>query len=581
LLAKREDMPKPKVVEQPNTTKHLTKGINAMADLLAPTLGPIGGLVANQRDFQRKPELLDDSATAVRRILNLGDPRADVGAMLMRSMVWRVVQRAGDGGATAALLSRALYQDAVRMMAGGANAMRLAKGVNLGVEAAVQSLQAQARKVTNENELANVALTVIHDPSLAAVLGEMSYLLGPDAHVTIEKFVAPYLQQFYHAGATIRAQIGSMYLYTDPALKSAVAANGGLVLIDGKLDTAEEAVAVLQAAQAAGVSSLTIVAGHFSDTVISMLITNSRQGDVAKKLNGRASNGNGTGNSNGNGNGNGNGKEKEKEEESKRPIIIAATPKDVGDARRAVFDDLALATGGEVLGRAWSRPITQIRASDIGRTQRTEVSLELMMITPEQQHNTGVQERCAELRTQLAKMTLDDEGRPLVVQRLAWLNGGMGVLKIGTESKLDREVRAQNAERTLKVLSAAQHTGMVPGGGAAYFHAIPALNEIEAEDDVRFGVQIVQRALEAPLRQILDNAHVPSSSVVMDQITQAGPSATYDVISAKVVDAYEGGVLDVAGVLSTVLRTAASGALMALTTDTIVYHKNPKQSTTP
>lgn len=558
-------MPKPKVVEQPNTTKHLTKGINALADLLAPTLGPVGGVVANQRDFQRKPELLDDSATAVRRILNMGDPRADVGAMMMRSMVWRVVQRAGDGGATAAVIARAIYREANRVIAGGANAMRLAKGVNLGVEAAVKALQTNARTVTHENDLANVALTVIRDPGLAAVLGEMSYLLGPDAHVTIEKFVAPYLQQFYHAGATCRAQIASMYFYTDPALKSALSANGGLVLIDGKLDKVEEAVAILQAANEAGVKSLTIIGGQFSDAVIGLLVTNSYQGDMAKKSSRNGHNGNG----------------KEKEEESKRPIIIAAKPKDVGDARRAVFDDLALLTGGEVLGRSWSRPVSQIRASDIGRIQRSEYSHELLMLVPEEQHNVAVQERCAELRAQLAKMTLDDEGRKLAVQRLAALNGGMGVLKIGTESKLDREVRAQNAERTLKVLSSAQLTGMVPGGGAAYFHCISALDNIEAEDDVRFGVQIVQHALEAPLRQILDNAHLPSSSVVIDQIRQAGPTATYDVMEARVVDAFEGGVLDVAGVLTTVLQTAASAAMMALTTDTIVYHKNPKQSTTP
>lgn len=563
-------MPKPKVVEQPNTTQHLTKGINAMADLLAPTLGPIGGLVANQRDFQRKPELLDDSATTMRRILNLGDPRADVGAMLMRSMVWRVVQRAGDGGATAALLTRALYQEAVRMMAAGANAMQVAKGVNLGVAAAVKSLESQARAVTHENELANVALTVIHDPSLAAVLGEMSYLLGADAHVTIEKFVAPYLQQFYHAGATVRAQIASMYLYTDPAIKSAIAPAGGLVLIDGNLNNTDDAVAILQAANGAGVKSLTIVVGQVSDAVISVLVANSRQGDMAKK---RAQPPAGPKSTNGNG--------KDKEAESKKPVIIVAKPKDVGDARRAVFDDLALATGGEVLGRGWSRAVSQIRPEDIGRTQRCEISNELMIIVPEQQHNEAVQARCVELRQQLANMTLDDEDRKLVVQRLAWLSGGMGVLKIGTESKLDREVRAQNAERTLKVLSAAQHTGMVPGGGAAYFHAIEALDEVEATGDVRFGVEIVQRALAAPLRQILDNAHVPSSSVVMDQIREAGPTATYHVIDAKVVDAFEGGVLDVAGVLTTVLQTAASAALMALTTDTIVYHKNPKQATTP
>ena len=569
-------MPKPKVVEQPNTTVHLTKGINAMADLLAPTLGPIGGLVANQRDFQRKPELLDDSATTVRRILNLGDPRADVGAMLMRSMIWRVVQRAGDGGATAALLTRSLYLEAVRMMAAGANAMRLAKGVNLGIDAAIKSLQAQARAVAHENDLANVALTVIHDPSLAAVLGEMSYLLGPDAQVTIEKFVAPYLQQFYHAGATVRAQIASMYLYTDVAIKSAVAPEGGLVLIDGKLDNVEDAVAILQAAQEAGVKSLTIVAGQVSDAVIGLLVANSRQGEIAKRAAQAARSKN-----SGNGKEKGTEKGKEKAEELKKPVIIAAKPKDVGDARRALFDDLALATGGEVLGRAWSRSVKQIRASDIGRTQRSEVSNELLMIVPEQQHNEGVNARCADLRAQLAQMTLDDEDRPLAVQRLAWLTGGMGILKIGTESKLDREVRAQNAERTLKVLSAAQHTGMVPGGGAAYFHAIAALNEIEAEDDVRFGVQIVQRALAAPLRQILENSHVASSSVIMEQIRQAGPTATYHVIDAKVVDAYEGGVLDVAGVLTTVLQTAASAALMALTTDTIIYHKNPKQATTP
>jgi len=314
---------------------------------------------------------------------------------------------------------------------------------------------------------------------------------------------------------------------------------------------------------------------------MAILINNSQQADFARKATLRTSNGNANGNGNGNANGNGTGNDKEKEVTSKRPIIIAASPKDVGDLRRAVFDDLALATGGAILGRAWSKGITQIKASDIGRTQRTEVSLELMMIVPEQQHNTAVQARCAELRTQLAKMTLDDEARPVIIQRLSWLNGGMGVLKIGTESKLDREVQAQNAERTLKVLSAAQHTGMVPGGGAAYFHAIPALDEIEAEDDMRFGVRIVQKALEAPLRQILDNSHVASSSVIMDQIRQAGPTATYEVISAKVVDAYEGGVLDVAGVLTTVLQTAASSAMMALTTDTIIYHKKPKESTTP
>ncbi|HXF62727.1 MAG TPA: TCP-1/cpn60 chaperonin family protein [Caldilineaceae bacterium] len=564
-------MPKPKVIGQPTATTHFTLGINTIADLLAPTLGPIGGRVVNERDFQRRAELLDDSATTVRRILNLGDPRADVGAMLMRSMVWRVVQRAGDGGATAAVLARALYADAVRIIAAGANAMQVAKGVNLGVAEAVKALKAQARPVTNENDLAHVALTVIREPSLAAVVGEMSYLLGPDAHVTVEKYVASYLQQFYHAGASYRSQIASMYLYTEPPQKRALAPAGMIALVDGKLETVDDVAPILRAAVQANAKSLIIVAGSFSEAVIGLLVTNSRQSDDAKAAAQNRTNG-------------ANGKENgAKKEESKKPVIIAVKPKDVGDARRAVFDDLALVTGGTVLGRSWSRPPAQATLADLGRIQRAEYNAERLHVLPERQFSPEVQQRCAELRARLAQMTLDDENRSLVVQRLASLSGGMGVLKIGTESKLDREVRAQNAERALKVLSAAQHTGVVPGGGAAYFHCIPALEQLaaESEGDVAFGVQIVQRSLEAPLRQILDNAHVPASSVIMDRIRRAGPTATYDVVKGEVVDAFEAGVLDVAGVLTTVLQTAASSAMMALTTDTIVYHKKPQQALNP
>ncbi|MEX1020894.1 MAG: TCP-1/cpn60 chaperonin family protein, partial [Litorilinea sp.] len=250
-------MPKPKVIGQPTASQHFTLGIDTIADLLAPTLGPVGGVVCNQRDYKRQPELLDDSATTVRRILNMGNPNADVGAMLMRSMIWRVVQRAGDGGATAAVLTRELYADALRIIAGGANAMQVAKGVNLGVEAAVKAIRRQARPVNHENELAAVALTVMQEPALAAILGEMSYLLGPDAHVTIEKYVASYLQQSYHPGASYKAQFASMYFYTDPVQRTAILPAGYLALIDGRLDSVDQLVAILKSAKSVDGKSLT------------------------------------------------------------------------------------------------------------------------------------------------------------------------------------------------------------------------------------------------------------------------------------------------------------------------------------
>jgi len=558
-------MPKPKVVGQPQSTQHFSLGINVMADLLAPTLGPIGGIVANQRDVQNKPELLDDSATAMRRILNLGDPRMDVGAMLMRSMVWRVVQRAGDGGATAAVLTRALYREAMRMTAAGVNAMRLSKGVDLGVARAASALHAQARTVSSENELANVALTVIREPELAALLGEMSYLLGPEAHVNVEKYVAPYLHRTYHPGANYRAQIASMYLFTDGTQKRAVLPAGALALVDGKLDDLDQIVAILQAALKTDAKSLTVVAASFSDEVIGVMTANSR--------------------STGDGNGNNEASRTEEKNKGRKLTITGVKFKDVGDARREAYDDLAMLTGATVLGRAWTKPVDMAGPEDLGRVVRAEFGGEMLHIVPERQ-SADVRAKEAELRAKLARMTLDDEARPLLVKRLSAMSGGMGVLKIGTDSKYDREVMAMNAERALKVLSAAQQGGVAPGGGAALFHCIPALKDVEADEalrdeEVAFGVKIVRRALAAPLRQILENAHVPSASVIMDQVQEAGPNATYDVIGKRVVDAYEVGILDVVDVLDTVLRTAASGALMALTTDTIVYHKKPEQAFAP
>lgn len=553
-------MPKPRVIGQPKTTEHFTLGINAMANLLAPTLGPVGGVVANERAANRRPEILDDSATAMRRILNLGDPRMDVGAMLMRSTVWRVVQRTGDGGAMTAILMRALYREGMRMVAAGANAMLLARGINMAVESAVQSLMAQSRPVSTEDDLAKVAATVIRDPELAAVLGEMSYLLGPEAHVSIEKYVAPYLQQFYHPGANYRASIASMYLYTDEAQRHAILPDGVIALVDGKLESVDDIVPILTAAKKVDAKSLTVVANHFSDDVIGVMVTNNRRRREEA----------------------GDGKRNDGEDQRRTPTmaIVGVTPKDVGDARRAVFDDLGMLTGATVAGRGWSIPPSKVRADDLGWVTRSEVTKDMLHVVPKQM-SPEVRAKAVELRARLSQMTLDDEDRPVLLKRLAAMSGGMGVLKIGADSKLDREVQAQNAERALKVLSAAQRSGVVPGGGAALFHTVHAMDGLEAKGDVAFGVEIVRRAVSEPCRQILENAHVPSSGVILDRIRRAGPGATYDVITEKVVDAYDAGIVDVAEVLKTVLHTATSGALMALTTDTIVYHKEPEQAISP
>jgi len=521
----------------------LTQGVNLIANLVAPTLGPIAGHIANQRDT-RGPELLDDSATAVRRILSLGDPRIDVGAMLMRSLIWHTAQRVGDGGATCAILARAIYMNTLRMIAGGVNFRDLEQGIHAGTEAVSADLLAGAKPVASEDELSAVAYTVVRDRPLAGILGEMSHLLGPDAKVNIQKYVAPYLEREYHAGANFGAEIASYLLYTDATRKQAVQTDCAVALVAANLTTAEDVIPLMEAALANGHSSLVILGNAFKDAALHVIVTNQRA--KKKKLN-----------------------------------VLATKIKPVGEERRYAFDDLALLTGATVLGQGFTPPASRAKAEHLGKALRVEVDNGQFRLLPERQRLVEAQPEVAMIRQRLAAMAQNDEDRPLLTSRLASLSGGMGTLKVGAVGKLEREVRAENAERALKVLSSAQLTGIVPGGGAALLHARAALATTKLDGEAQYGVELMHDVLDAPLRQILVNAHVHAPGVVIDQVQEAGPGHAYDVLQGKVDDALQCGVLDVAGVLDTVLRTAVSTALMALSTDTIVYHRKPQQSLEP
>ncbi|MEZ4556433.1 MAG: TCP-1/cpn60 chaperonin family protein [Caldilineaceae bacterium] len=244
-------MNRPQVVGQPTTYKQIQRGINVVVDLLAPTLGPTGGNIVSQTDRSERYELLTDSAVALRRVISLGSPQLDIGAMTVRSMVWRVGQRAGDGGATTAVLMRALFNEGVRQIAAGANAMQLTRGMRQAADLVIDGLRAQARPIAGEDELAAVARTITQEAPLAAVLGEMSYLLGPDAHVSIEKFVAPYLQRRYIGGTLQGRNRQHVFLQRQRQQGSCGPAPAVAVVAD-RLTQADRVIPLMEAAIADG-----------------------------------------------------------------------------------------------------------------------------------------------------------------------------------------------------------------------------------------------------------------------------------------------------------------------------------------
>lgn len=539
----------PQVAGQEQARRQLQQGVTRMADVLAPTLGPAGTPVFVEGNTRGHIDLLDDAATVARRIVSLGDPRLDVGAMIVRNVVWRVAQRAGDGGATAAVLLRAILDGGLRQVTAGANAMQLAAGVRLGVEAATAALLAQAQPCGGETQLAAAARIVTRDPDLAAVLGEMSYLLGPDAPVQIETYVAPYLQREYIAGAVYKARIASAHFYSESERKRATLAAPAIALLDHNLTNTEQAIALLKAALEAGRTSLLIAAPEVNGAALQLLAANHAQPAEKRKL-----------------------------------AVLAATITLVGEERAWALQDLALLSGATVLGIDAGRNADRAKAADLGTALRAEFRADKLAVVAEPVRRAAVQGEIAALRKRLDGMALDDKNRPALAQRLAALGGGLGVLKVGAVSKLATELRKSQAERTLQVLSTVQRSGLVAGAGAAFVHCIPAVRAAAAPglaDDVRLGAQVLAEALAAPMRQLLHNAGVRPPALVIDRVAEAGSRAAYGWEQGTVVDAHAAGIVDAAGVLATVLQTAASGALMALSTDAIVYHKNPAQSMEP
>jgi len=547
----RPQVNKPQVVGQPSTSKQFQTGINTIADLLAPTLGPTGGHVASQRTSSSNPiELIDDAATIVRRILSFGTQQKDIGAMLMRNLVWRMSQESGDGGATTAVLARAFYNEGLKLVAAGANSVQLERSLKHGIAIAVDAIRAHSIPVRDEDTLASVARTITKEDDLSAVLGEMSYLLGPDASVIIEKYVAPYLSREYIAGANYKAEILSMYFYSDVQRKRTVLTNSAVALVNDRVIDAALLIPVLQAAISAGHKSLLVIAKDISGDALNLLVSNHQLKEEAKKID-----------------------------------ILAVKLGVIGDLMRWSWTDIETITGATILGSEGIKSPSQTTSDDLGQIQRVEFANKSISIVINKEARAAMQAKVLELRSYLSTIKLDDDERPNLIARLATFTGGIGRLKVGADSKVHREILYKQSERAFNVLSSAQRNGVVVGGGGAYVHAAAAVRAAIASNGVSgealMGLQLIERVLSIPMKQIVKNAATDVPAVIVDRVATAGAPMTYDALSGSIVDAFDSGILDITDVVVAALQIASSGAMMALSTDVIIYHRNPEQSLTP
>lgn len=532
-------MPRPSVVLPPVSAAYLKQGFDTLADLLAITFGPTQGVIVNDSKNHKEMQLLHDAATAARRLIQLPDRREDVGAMLLRHLVWKVHEQVGDGSAMTAVLAQALLHEGTKMVAAGANAALVINGMRRGVATAVAALEEMAQPATSQEDLAAVAQAATGEPELSWVIGEMVYLLGAQAFITVENYVAPYLERVYLEGGHWGGKLVSPYLMTSQTLQRAIQPDCWVVLYDGHLKDGEAAQAMLDLAAQQEVPNLLFVAHEMSSEVVNLLVGVHQHPQNKVK-------------------------------------VVAVALKIGGQTGQVALNDLALLTGATLLGEMQGRPLRTVTQADMGKAKRVEADKDGLYVVQGSGDKRAIREEIVALQAQLEGMEADDEEREGVQKRLARFTGSAGILKIGALTKAERQVLHQKAEQGLKVALATLAEGVLPGGGIALVRAAEKIVVNGAvHEDERMGLMAVKKALSAPFYRIFANAKIPGAAVALQDTLAAGETYVYDVVRERIEPAREAGIMDALKVTRRVLETAASGAEMALSVDVTILKKRP------
>ena len=533
-------MPTPALVFGAAAHAQLLIGFTAVTRAIAATLGPSQGAILSSLG-RAAPEPLTDSATIARRIMALPDRRANVGAMLARNLVWRQHQLAGDGGATALVLAHAILTCAHRYAEAGMHVMALRAGIQAAAATATDMLRSMSRPVAGECDLAAVAFTATGERRISALLGEIYDILGPDASVTVEELVAPYLEREYHHGGQWLAFLASPYLMTSQEERVAVLSSACVALYAGDVETLNEVRPLLEILGEHGHTQLLLVANRIAGDALSALVQNHQRG---------------------------------------RLRVVAATMRRPGELNRADFADLGALTGARVLDPALGETLRSIGAADLGSSERVKADVTALTVM-NRRDAAPLRTHIAALRAQIAAgYAGDDAERTELRQRIGRLSGGVATLKIGAATAVETTVLRQRAAQGIGAITSALRDGLAPGGGVALLACAAAAAGARVQGEAAYGASAVADALAAPLRRIAQNAG-QDPDAVLAEVRRYGLGYGYDAIAGRVVKMADAGIYDSVGVLTAAISVAASAAAIVLTTDTLVLKRAPELSTEP
>ncbi|MCX8021993.1 MAG: chaperonin GroEL [Syntrophorhabdaceae bacterium] len=516
----------------------LLKGVNTLADAVKVTLGPKGRNVVIEKSFG-SPTVTKDGVTVAKEI-ELEDKFENMGAQMVKEVASKTSDVAGDGTTTATVLAQAIYREGAKLVAAGHNPMELKRGIEKAVEVVVEELKKISKPTQDQKEIAQVGtISANNDSNIGNIIAEAMGKVGKEGVITVEEAKGMETTLEIVEGMQFDKGYISPYFVTNPEKMEAVLDEPLILIHEKKISTMKDLLPILEQVAKMG-RSLLIIAEDVEGEALATLVVNKLRGTLK---------------------------------------IAAVKAPGFGDRRKAMLEDIAILTGGQMISEELGIKLESISLKDLGQAKRVVIDKDNTTIVDGAGDRKNIEARVKQIRTQIEETTSDYD-REKLQERLAKLVGGVAVINVGAATETEMKEKKARVEDALHATKAAVEEGIVPGGGVAYIRSIPKLDELKLEGEQAFGVKIIKKALEEPLRWIANNAG-HDGSIIIEKVKAGTGNFGFDAAKEVFVDDMMAeGIIDPTKVTRTALQNAASVASLLLTTDAMVAEK-PKEKQSP
>ncbi|MDM8270682.1 chaperonin GroEL [Thermophilibacter provencensis] len=513
----------------------LAKGVNTLADAVTTTMGPKGRYVALQRSYGA-PTITNDGVSVAKEI-ELKDPIENMGAQLVKEVATKTNDAVGDGTTTATLLAQVIVNEGLRNVAAGANPIAIRRGVDKAVNAVVEEMRKNAQEVSTKKQIASVGTISASDPEIGNKISDAMEVVGKDGVITVEESQTFGIDIDTVEGMQFDKGYISPYFSTNNETMTAELDSPYILMTDQKVSNIQDILPILEAVQKQG-APLLIIAEDVDGEALATLILNKLRGVLN---------------------------------------VCAVKAPGYGDRRKRMLEDIAILTGGQVAMKELGVQLTDVTAEMLGRAKSVKISKDDTTIVGGAGSKQAIDERIAQIKAEY-DVTTSDFDKEKLQERLAKLAGGVAVIKVGAATEVELKEIKHRIEDALQATRAAVEEGIVAGGGVAFLEASKVLDGVETVDsDEKIGVEIVRKALEAPVKTIANNAGF-EGSVVAEKIKGLPTGQGLDSATGEYGDMIEMGVLDPVKVCRVTLQNAASVASLILITEATVSDE-PKNTT--